>query len=238
MNRVILDPYKILVNYDAVYQSPIGANGEFLGPLVGYAGTYTDDQGEKKNYVGSAYFNMAKVEEDAFTRRFFADNLARKIIIGNFNPSVLIGAPMGGIIFTVTIADILKSRATFFEKKESELVFNRHTLKKGDKVILVEDLVNNFSTTNKMIKIVTEMGAEVKAIACIFNRSPYDNWEGIPVISVIHKSVPEYKQDDPLVKKLIEAGNIVWRPKSKWPRLRAVMEDAEKKKGERNERPS
>ncbi|MFA6184846.1 MAG: hypothetical protein WCT51_03055 [Candidatus Shapirobacteria bacterium] len=224
MNRVILDPYKILISHDAVYQSPVSANGELLGPLVGYAGTYVNDKGEKENYVGSAYFNMAKVEEDSFTRCFFADNLACQIKEKFSISLVLIGAPMGGIIFTVTIADILKSRATFFEKKESELVFNRHTLKKGDKVILVEDLVNNFSTTNKMIKIVTNMGAEVKAIACVFNRSPYDNWEGIPVISVIHKSAPEFKQNDPVVKKLIEAGNIVWKPKAEWPRLKAAMQ--------------
>lgn len=230
MKGVIIHPYQTLVNYDAVYQSPISTTGEFLGPLVGYAGTYTDDQGEKKNYVGSAYFNMAKVEEDPDTKFFFADDLADKLIATNIKPQVLIGAPMGGIIFASAIADILDKRTAFFEKKDTGLVFNRHTLNKRDKVVLVEDVCNNFSTTDKMIKIIIDMGAKVKAIVCIFNRSSHDTWKGIPVISVIHKHTPEYKQDDPKVKKLIDDCNIVWKPKEEWPFLKKVMEDAEKKK--------
>lgn len=230
-NKTVLNHYHTLFRYDAIYQSPVSDSGEFLGPLVGYAGTYTDGNGEKKHYVGSAYFNMAKVEEDSYARHSLSNNLAHKLIDANIRPTVLIGAPMGGIIFAVTISDLLPSgRVAFFEKKDSGLVFNRHTLNKGDKVVLVEDVCNNFSTTDKMIKIITDLGAEVRAIACIFNRSPHEEWKGIPVISVIHKHTPEYRQDDPKVKKLIDDCNIVWKPKEEWPFLKQIMEDAAKKK--------
>lgn len=237
MNEIVKgNPYQTLINFNGLYESPKDPNGKYQGPLVAYAGTYIDDNGEKKNYVGFAYFNMAKVEEDYYSRLFFADILANKIYdIGK--PTTLIGAPMGGIIFATTTADYLACRVAFFEKKvtevanpsagtkeQSDLIFNRHDINEGDEVVLFEDLCNNFSTTDKMIDIITSKGGKVTAIACVFNRSQYTEWKGIPVISVIHSETKEYKQTDSEVEELIKSGNIVWKPKAEWRRLKAAME--------------
>ncbi|MDD4135470.1 MAG: hypothetical protein PHN66_00170 [Candidatus Shapirobacteria bacterium] len=215
-------PLQILIDNGAIYLSPVSADGEILGPLVAYAGTY-DNNGNKERYVGDFYANIAAVEENFSARSYFADLLANKLLTNRLTPSVLIGAPMGGIIFSVTISNILGSRVAFFEKKSSELVINRHILQENDKVVLGEDVCNNFSTTDKMIKIVGDIGAEVIAITCIFNRSPFSNYKGIPVISAIHQEKPEYRQDDPKIKKLIDAYNIVWEPKQHWAFLQEEM---------------
>lgn len=231
MNKIEELAYQILVDHNAIYESPVDNNGELIGPLVGYAGTYKDENEEEKHYVGSAYFNMARVEEDPYTRHELSRILAHKIADRNIltSSSILVAAPMGGIIFATSTADQLTKRVAFFEKKDSGLVFARHILNENDNVFLMEDLCNNFSTTDKMIYIVNSKGAKVVGIGCIYNRSPYDNWKGIPVISVIHKPAPEYKQDDPVVKKLIEKYNIVWKPKEEWPFLKREMEKGRKK---------
>lgn len=235
MDRTLItDPYKVLINYEALYESPKNKSGEYIGPLVAYAGVEPTTQ---KNWVGFAYYNISKVEQSSEVREYLAQTMAKKIKDEVGSPTLIIGAPMGGIILAVSAADQLKCDVAFFEKKvtkladsakntkeKSELVFNRHVISKHDKVILFEDVCNNFSTTDQMINLINAKGATILAIVCIVNRSPFHFWEEIPIVSAIHINTPEYSQTDPNVKNLIAAGNIVWKPKAEWERLKKAME--------------
>lgn len=226
------DAYQILKDCDALYESPKDENGKYIGPLVAYAGI--DENG--KNFVGFHYVNIAQAEQEYLPRIELSKMMAEKIIQAVGKPDRLIAAPMGGIIFAASTANFLETRVSFFEKKvnkladvenntreESELVYKRHNLEPREKVIIFEDLCNNFSTTEKMIETLKGMGAEVVAIACIFNRSNKDELMGIPVVPVMHIPIPEYKQDDPEVKAMLESGNIVLSPKKEWSRLKEAM---------------
>lgn len=235
MNKILKCPYKTLVDYDGLYESPKDENGNYKGPLVAYAGI---EKTTGKNWVGFCYYNIAKVEQPSETRAIFAKIMAAKIKDKAGIPQMLIGAPMGGIILAVSTADQLHCDVAFFEKKtikladpvnnikeESELVFNRHNLNIGYRVILFEDICNNFSTTDKMIEIIKSKGGVVSAIACIVNRSPHDKWKGIPVLSAIHINTPEYSQIDPKVSEMIETENIIWKPKAEWDKLKQAMKN-------------
>jgi len=226
------DAYQILKDCNALYESPKDENGKYIGPLVAYAGM--DENG--KNFVGFHYVNIAQAEQEYLPRIELSKIMAEKITQAVGKPDRLIAAPMGGIVFAASTANFLETHVSFFEKKvnkladvenntreESELVYKRHNLESGEKVIIFEDLCNNFSTTEKMIETLKSMGAEVIAIACIFNRSNKDGFMGIPVVSVLHIPIPEYKQDDPTVKDIVESGNIVLSPKKEWPRLKSAM---------------
>lgn len=226
------DAYQILKDCDALYESPKDKNGKYVGPLVAYAGI--DENG--KNFVGFHYVNIAQAEQEYLPRIELSKMMAEKITQAVGKPDRLIAAPMGGIIFAASTANFLETRVSFFEKKvnkladmenntreESELVYKRHNLEPREKVIIFEDLCNNFSTTEKMIETLKGMGAEVVAIACIFNRSNKDELMGIPVVPVMHIPIPEYKQDDPEVKAMLESGNIVLSPKKEWSRLKEAM---------------
>lgn len=228
----MIDAYQILKDCDALYESPKNENGKYAGPLVAYAGI--DENG--KNFVGFHYVNIAKAEQNYSSRIELSKMMAEKIVQVVGKPDRLVAAPMGGIIFAASTSNFLECSVSFFEKKvtrladednntreESELIYKRHNLNPGEKVIIFEDLCNNFSTTEKMIQTLREMGAEVVAIACIFNRSNKDELMGIPVIPVVHMPIPEYRQDDPEVKGILEAGNIVLSPKKEWPRLKEAM---------------
>lgn len=228
---------KILKQRDGHYCSPKGPDGSPLGPLVGYAGTYEDEGGNKKNFVGVEYFNFAKLEEFPEARYMVAELLSDKIEKENLEPTLLIGAPMGGIIFASELGSALGCRTIFAEKKVtaladpkhgikemSELVIDRHDIYPGDKVIVVEDVCNNFSTTEKMKQIIEAKGGELIAIACAFNRSGKDDWEYLPVISACSIPAKQWKQEDPVVADLIASSNIAWKPKLEWSRLREAME--------------
>ena len=227
------DAYQILKDCNALYESPKDENGKYIGPLVAYAGI--DENG--KNFVGFHYVNIAQAEQEYLPRIELSKMMAEKITQVVGKPDRLIAAPMGGIIFAASTANFLECQVSFFEKKvikladeanntreESELIYKRHNLNPGDKVVLFEDLCNNFSTTEKMIETLKGMGAEVVAIACIFNRSNKDELMGIPVIPVVHMPIPEYRQDDPEVKSILESGNIVLSPKKEWSRLKEAMQ--------------
>lgn len=229
-----------LKNCDGYYACPKKKTGERMGPLVGYAGTY-DDNGKPKNYVSDVYYNFAKVEEHHKVLDYFASTLCTHIRKHNVQIDVLLGAPMGGILFAGALCRVLDCRVIFAEKKTikmatsnskevSTIVLNRHRIKKGDRVAIVEDVVNNFSTTNKMIGLIKEAGGEAVAICCEFNRSELVVFEeqslNLPVISLLHIPTEQYRQDDPKVSKDVETGNLILKPKDEWDKLELAMKNS------------
>jgi orotate phosphoribosyltransferase len=120
--------------------------------------------------------------------------------------------------------------ATKNQREQSELVWSRHQPNQGDRVILCEDVCNNFSTTKKLIELIEKIkDAGVVAIACFLNRSTTisDNFEYngrlLPILAVVRKPMPEWKQDDPEIECDVAYGNVVWKPKDDWPRLMRIM---------------
>jgi len=123
------------------------------------------------------------------------------------------------------IGNILHKKTIFAEKKVvslngqkeiSELVINRHDLDTGDHVVIIEDVCNNFSTTEKLRKEIKRHGGVLKAIICAVNRSGYSEWDGIPVISALYIPTQQFKQDDPDVAGLVAKNKIIWKPKQEW----------------------
>lgn len=226
------------------------------GWLTGYAGKYTDNDGKECQYVGKVYLNFAILEEwPSDDLDFIGEALARKTkkdLTENLltpwdrlSPNiVLCGAPVGGFSLSTILGQKLGCRTIKAEKKvlavgikgqrdETKLILDRHEIQRGDLVIIVEDVCNNFSTTGQLIDLIESYGALVIAIVCFLNRSmDVDNWffyghnmRHFPVIALVRKKIKEYRQDDPEVAGLIAAGKIKWKPKRKeeWAELMAAM---------------
>jgi len=228
----ISSPLATLQAYEGYYKSPEDKNGVPLGPLVAYAGEYIDPDGNTKNHVGLEYFNFARLESYPEPRKYFAALIAEKIKLSGIKFDAVLGAPMGGIMLATEISSYMGCRAIFGEKKvlevgdpklgkkeKSEQVVKRHDIFPGDKIILVEDVCNNFSTTAKTEAIISKKGGQLVAIVCAFNRSGSESWHGIPVLSAAFLPTEQYKQEDELVKALVDNGNIEWDPKGNWDKL-------------------
>ncbi|MFH1583126.1 MAG: orotidine 5'-phosphate decarboxylase / HUMPS family protein [Candidatus Falkowbacteria bacterium] len=235
------DPIAILTNCDGYYESPVGSDGKHKGPLVAYAGDYVvDDAGQKKNFVGFIYYNFARAEQYPLVRDYFARQLAQVILDEVGMPDVVIGAPMGGIMMAVEVGRILGCRTIFAEKKvtaladpnhgkkeQSELIIDRHDIKPGDGVVIIEDVINNLSTPGKLIGIIKAKDGNLLGLAAPFSRSQKTKWEGLPVAAGKHQPLEQFKQDDPTVADLIAQDKIVLKPKQQWVMLKAAMENKE-----------
>jgi orotidine-5'-phosphate decarboxylase/adenine/guanine phosphoribosyltransferase-like PRPP-binding protein len=235
-----VDFLKLLKDCDGYYESPKSENGKYLGPLVAYAGTYKSITGRQKNKVGFKYFNFARGEADSRVRGVFADKISQAII--KFSESgktcqAVLGAPMGGILLAGSIAERLSCRVAFAEKKilsladpgsgikeKSEQVIDRHEINFGENVFVIEDVCNNFSTTEKLKAEIEKASGNLIGIACAINRSGQTEWNGIPVISALFIPTEQYEQEDPEVVDLIAQEKIVWKPKQEWAKLKSAMQ--------------
>lgn len=221
------------------YECPESPEGKLLGPLVGYAGRYQDKEGASRQFVGKVYYNFAKGEQNPKFRQTCGYQLKQELMKHILHLDCVIGLPMGGIMLATELGSQFNCDTIFAEKRitkladgeqreQSRLVIERHDLKPESRVVLVEDVCNNFSTTLLAIELVESMGCRVVAIACAINRSPEDHFHAFdyvwPVVSVVHKNTPEWKQDDPAVADYISSGQVVWKPKNDWKRLQEAME--------------
>lgn len=217
----------------AYYSRPKGPDGKFFGPLVGYAGK--DDNG--KQYVGDVYIDFAKIEEKAWA---LYENVAHPLATALRDllkrGTAFCGAPEGGKALAYALAFTTKERffypdkvllapATANSRAQSKLEFLRHPVVEGERVILVEDVCNNFSTTADLIRLVERGGGIVVGIACFLNRSlEVDDMFTVrdakyPVVALWREKIMQYKQDDPYVAESVANGNVVWQPKYEWERL-------------------
>ena len=232
------------------YLATLGNCGGFYeglvgDPLVAYAGDYSAPDGTRKHFVGRVYANFAKAEEWSHVLKFCAQNLGLEMRELLDTVDVVCGAPLGGyglayaLGLTCGIAKVIKAEkkvtvaGTKTVKEESVVVLKRHEIKPGSRVVIAEDVTNNFKTTAMLIKLIEDAGGIVVAIVCFLNRSlaidKSFHYEArnidIPVISLVRKPIAEYKQEDPEVAADIAAGNVVWDPKKtdQWERLMTAM---------------
>jgi orotidine-5'-phosphate decarboxylase len=230
-SRIVLsDPLQTLKNCQGYYKSRTdNINGGFVGPAVAYAGQYQSEEGLMKNFVGFEYFNFAKAEQYLPVRKYFAKLIVQQLEKTGIYFDVVLGAPMGGLLLADSVADELGCRVVFAEKKViaiadpvagtkeiSKLVIDRHEIRRHDSVLLIEDVCNNFSTTEKIQKLVEECGAQLITIACAFNRSASNHWKNISVHSALEIPTEQFKQEDPEIKDFIAEDEVVWKPKDDW----------------------
>ena len=230
-------PLKLLQREGGYYECPKDADGKRLGPLVGYAGR--DPQGLQ--YVGDVYANFAVTESDPSLLGNYAEGLARGLRdVGERDFAGFIGVPEGGRTLAYELARFLNKSYIYPEKQVLEqatatsrakegFTFKRHTPLPHRSYVLVEDVCNNFSSTQQLIDLVDAAGAGVRRIVCILNRS--SKFQGIyplknghlPITALVSRPMPEWQQDDPAVADDIAKGNVVWKPKDEWKRLSEYM---------------
>ena len=221
------------------YECPQDRQGKRLGPLVAYAGTYNHEDREC-HYIGDIYYNFALVEEHPNALDYFANNLGAQL--AKYKITAVVGAPLGGLGLAQALSRILQCRFLYAEKEilevarsgrkeKSRLIWGRHQVEAGDIVVIVEDVCNNFSTTEKLRELIINRSAKVVAVVCALNRSGHPDFVIIrpsfriitPVLSVIYKPLVQYRLEDTEVFAKTEKRDIVWNPKKEWRFLQEVM---------------
>lgn len=85
---------------------------------------------------------------------------------------IVAGPAMGGIIPAYEIARQMKKPAIFTERADGEMTLRRgFEIKKGQKVLIAEDVVTTGKSSLEAAEVIKEHGGEVVGIACIVDRS-------------------------------------------------------------------
>ena len=113
---------------------------------------------------------------------------------------VVVGPAMGGIIVAYELGRQLGKPAMFTEREDGAMALRRgFEIKKGQKVLITEDVVTTGKSSKETIKVVESLGGEVVGIACIADRRTCEI--GYPVFSAVELNIESYEEGEcPLCK--------------------------------------
>lgn len=123
--------------------------------------------------------------------------LADKIRTAGFaDVSQVVSPAVGGIIPGYETARHLGLPAIYTERVDGQFQLRRgFEIAKGEKVIVVEDIVSTGLSIRECIDCLESLGADVVAAACLIDRSGGEADIGIPLIALAEYKVPAYPAD-------------------------------------------
>ena len=123
--------------------------------------------------------------------------LAAKIkSAGYANVSQVVSPAVGGIIPGYETARHLGLPAIYTERVNGKFQLRRgFEIARGEKVIVVEDIVSTGLSIRETIECIRQLGAQVVAAACLIDRSAGKAEIGAPLVSLIQYEVPAHHPD-------------------------------------------
>ncbi|MHB8846055.1 MAG: orotate phosphoribosyltransferase [Nitrospirota bacterium] len=126
---------------------------------------------------------------------------------------VVIAPALGGVFVSHETARALGVRALFAERVNGELTLRRgFTIKQGERVLVVEDVITTGKSTRETIEVVRKAGGTVIAAASLVDRSGGKAELGVPYRSLVTLDVPTYTAE---VCPMCKAGSAPVKPGSR-----------------------
>jgi len=118
---------------------------------------------------------------------------------------VVIGPALGGITLAYEVARAFGVRGLFTERQDGKMVLRRgFSIAKGEKVLVVEDVITTGGSTKEVIAVVKSLGGEVIGVGSIIDRSGQPIDFGAPFQSLAKVSVETFEEKNcPLCKNNI-----------------------------------
>jgi orotate phosphoribosyltransferase len=172
------------------------------------------------------YLQSAKVLEDPKRATLLADALAKMIKDSKIEVDTICAPALGGILAGYELARSLNIRSIFVERKEGGMELRRgFEVKKGEKIIICEDIITTGGSAMEAATIIKELGAEVVAFASLANRG-FCKREGTNITPKreckLPKDIPLFALDDftfemftPEECPLCKEGSIAIKPGSR-----------------------
>ncbi|MBQ4123462.1 orotate phosphoribosyltransferase [bacterium] len=137
------------------------------------------------------YFQCAKLYQYPDITEELGKRLAEKLSDIEFD--TIVAPAIGAVIMGYETAKQAKKRNLFVERKDGEMQLRRgYTLKKGEKVVIIEDVITTARTIKETMEAIKEFEPEVVAVGCIVDRT---------------KGKTEYN-----IKSLLQIDPVVYEP--------------------------
>ena len=150
------------------------------------------------------YFQCAKLYQYPDIVEKLAKELALKLKDVEFD--TVVAPAIGAVIFGYEVSRQTKKRNLFVERKDGSMQLRRgYSLKKGEKIIIVEDVITTARTIFETIDALTEFEIELKGVACIVDRTQGKLEDKFKIHSLLQSSPVVWEPENcPLCKQGIE----------------------------------
>ena len=116
------------------------------------------------------YFQCAKLYQYPDLVEKIGNELAKKLADIEFD--TIIAPAIGAVIFGYEVAKQARKRYLFVERKDGTMQLRRgYSLQKGEKVVIIEDVITTARTIFETIDAIKEFEPVVVGIGCIVDRT-------------------------------------------------------------------
>lgn len=131
----------------------------------------------------------------------------------NENIETVASPAIGGLVIGYAVAAALNVRFLWTERQNGTMTLRRgFSLKPGERILVVEDVITTGGSTRECIAAITENGGNVIAAASIIDRSDGTADVGVPRNALAALNVPSYEKD---ACPLCAAGSEPYKPGSR-----------------------
>ena len=142
-----------------------------------------------------AYVQCALLLEDPVRARQVGRDLAE--LLRSFHPDSVLSPALGGVIIGHEVASELGVPFRFTERKGEEMGLRRgFTLRQGERVLVVEDVVTTGRSTLETAALATARGARVVAVGAIIDRTAGRDPFDVPFRALLQLDLPSYLPAD------------------------------------------
>ena len=134
--------------------------------------------------------------------------LASRLELSRSKIDAVVSPAIGGIVVGQEVAKFLGGRAIFCEREEGKMKLRRgFKIEKGERVVVVEDVITTGGSVKEIIEIVKKMGGKVEGMGVIVDRSkPSLSDElatlNLPLKSLLRINIETYSPEEcPICKK-------------------------------------
>ena len=146
----------------------------------------------------SKYIQCAKLLSFPHLSKDICNSLAKKIKKKFKSIDLILAPAMGGIIIGYEIGKILKKETIFCERVNGKFTLRRgFQIKKGSKVLIIEDVITTGKSSLECVKLITKPGAKLVGFASIIDRSTKNSLKiKKNIISHMKIDVPTFKKNN------------------------------------------
>jgi len=150
---------------------------------VSAAGTDLQNALAERGALLQGHFRLSSGRHsDRFVQKFriledpvLLERVARELAnhFRTLDPTIVVGAAVGGILLAYEVARQLGTKAIFVEKENGVPALRRgFTLTPRDRVLLVEDVLTTGQSMRETIEVVRATGASIVGMGVIVSRGP------------------------------------------------------------------
>jgi orotate phosphoribosyltransferase len=193
------------MNSEQIYEEFIDAEAILKGHFILSSGLHSD-----------TYLQCARVLMDTRRAERLCGALAEKVIaqLGKDAFDIVIAPAMGGVVVGYEMGRQLRLPTIFCERQNGTFMLRRgFTLEKGQRVLLVEDVVTTGKSSLETVECIKCYGGHVVAEASLIDRSNGQHGLPFPLVSLLTLEVASYDEQN-LPPELKEIPPV--KPGSRW----------------------